>query len=701
MNYTAAQLARPLGVTPQAVLKRLSEIQPTGFVDVCHNTARTWAMHALPGDVRQELENMAQRQGYRDAAAMLTAQSNQGSPESGPDGKSYNHSALAQRLVFADPAKPTLAEKQNVLEYSYVHFQDLAADAPGREAEIKGSIIRFLCATAPALAASGAALKRTWYRKYARWIKNGRTPAAVVDGRAAPSEKAWMKELEPDLQLILKEGFEHDGKLAIAIRKLRRADKLSQAFIDRYTLDARRDKSYVARSVRNEIKARLTGLLDYRHSKWAVNMAGPRIEREHNYNPGDHFAADDVTFNIVFWYIDEHGQPAVTRGKVLLFFDCRSLYPLGYVLAHGRYNGETVRRAIVIVYDRHGLPHRAFIFEKGVWASRLLVGERPRDFLGWDQYEMGLRERGLRLELRNVTTPGAKLIEGLFNILQQGQRNERGFVGFNERSYGQEKLQTFIGRVKRGLVHPSTEFHSDVEWRDALDRSIEAYMHEPQNGKLLQGKSPAEMFSTHQPLRRLPDDARYLLASHRVRAKVKSNGITITIRGQRRSFYSKELGPFHGREVFAWFNIEQPDLLTISTLDGKRFFSVKRQVIPAFDATNEQLAAAHQARNGFLLPPKLLFDQIKHPTRRAITNDNVIDDDARALGAHIRHETEQFEAEQSEEKRALARLARSADAAGIPLRSNVRNPERVREAIEQERLLREEIERSGQEQSKP
>jgi hypothetical protein len=287
---------------------------------------------------------------------------------------------------------------------------------------------------APSLAASYIALKRDWERKYVASQKNGKRPSAISDMRPMNSGNFCADELEGDLNVIADEAWQHDGKLSIAIRKLRRAGKLSQTLIDRFTVDARRDKGYVAKSVRQEIKARLQGLLAYRQSKWKVNMTGPRIQRDHSgYAPGDFFTADDVTLNIPWWFIDDRGQPAVTRGECLMFLDCRSLYPLGYILVPGHYNGETIRRGILHIHDRHGLPHRGFVFEQGVWKSRLVAGEYRTGFLGWDEYEMGLRERRLSVEMLNVATPGAKLIEGVFNISQQAQRNERGFVGFHER----------------------------------------------------------------------------------------------------------------------------------------------------------------------------------------------------------------------------------------------------------------------------
>jgi len=88
-----------------------------------------------------------------------------------PAGKKYDHSALAYRLAFQDAAKPTLTERQNAMEYSFRHFEEMAADAPPERAEIKQSILRFLYESAPGLARTVKALKRNWNRLYARWKK--------------------------------------------------------------------------------------------------------------------------------------------------------------------------------------------------------------------------------------------------------------------------------------------------------------------------------------------------------------------------------------------------------------------------------------------------------------------------------------------------------------------------------------------------
>jgi hypothetical protein len=596
----------------------------------------------------------------------------------------FDHSPLADRLCFKEPLNPSLTERQNALEYSFVHFEELASARPGQRNAVKRSILDFLYSAAPSLAENAAALRRNWDRKYKLWKQNGQTPDAIRDRRALKPSGGHLAELKPDLDLIVSEAFNHDGKLALAIRKLRRAGKLSQAFTDRYTLDVRRNKSYVAKSIREEITARLTGVLEYRRSQWKVDMAGPRIARKHDYAPGDYFAADDVSWNIIFWYLDDSGVPALTRGECLVWYDCRSLYPLGYILTPGHYNGETIRRGILHIHDKHGCPHLCYLFEKGIWASRIIGGSRPGDFLSWDEYEMGLRNRGFKMELRHANTPQGKLIEGCFNIIQQSQRNLPGFVGFNEREYGQEKLQTLVGQVKRGLVHPREHFFSIEQWKAALDRSVEQYMHEPQNGKLLQGKSPAEMFADHQPLRRLPENARFLLSSHRIRTTVKPDGIGITIRGQRRFYYNEALGPWRGRTVFAWYNIEEPDLLTVSDLEMKEVITVRHFELPAFDASNEQLAEAHRVRRGFMKSARNEFDNIQHPVRKAIQRDDVLDEDAMALGNHIRRQTGQFQEDKAAHSRLENKAIRAAEEAGLPVPLKITRPADFLEGVEME-----------------
>jgi len=122
--------------------------------------------------------------------------------------------------------------------------------------------------------------------------------------------------------------------------------------------------------------------------------------------------------------------------------------------------------------------------------------------------------------------------------------------------------------------------------------------------------------------------------------------------------------------------------LTITDLSNQNPFSIKRPVLPAWDASEAQLKEANRERAAFMRPAKDRVDAINHPVRNSISRDDIIDSDAKALGEHIRRETKQYEHEQSAEKRQFARLTRGAQASGFRLPDNVLNPDRVLEGIQ-------------------
>ena len=161
ITHPAGQLAHALGLSPQAIRQRLLGVPPSSQLMVNSNPTKAWSLAALPASLQTELEAAARRRGYRDAGhllASLPAPSQPGvagtgaNPSRSAASPSYDHSALGHRLAFADAAKPTLTERQNALEYSFRHFEELATISPGARAEIKRSILFFLYANAPALA---------------------------------------------------------------------------------------------------------------------------------------------------------------------------------------------------------------------------------------------------------------------------------------------------------------------------------------------------------------------------------------------------------------------------------------------------------------------------------------------------------------------------------------------------------------------
>ena len=104
---------------------------------------------------------------------------------------------------------------------------------------------------------------------------------------------------------------------------------------------------------------------------------------------------------------------------------------------------------------------------------------------------------------------------------------EPGYVGrgwHNDRYERTERAKRF---VESGKLPAGEHFYFRDEWMERLTHLVERYNDEPQNGKYCAGLSPGEAYEKHfgeEPLVRLPDAARYLLANERKRLKVGRNG---------------------------------------------------------------------------------------------------------------------------------------------------------------------------------
>ena len=98
------------------------------------------------------------------------------------------------------------------------------------------------------------------------------------------------------------------------------------------------------------------------------------------------------------------------------------------------YNARHIRKLILRAHDKHGLPHKGFYFEMGVWKARMIEELDAKHSLHWRETDCGLKEQGIGLTVRHATTPAPKQSNALFSIWQERQRNEPGFAGFNERT---------------------------------------------------------------------------------------------------------------------------------------------------------------------------------------------------------------------------------------------------------------------------
>lgn len=608
-------------------------------------------------------------------------------PKKASDKVRFLHSVLDS--VFAqvsDKANPSPVDRQYVFEAAFKHYEKMVECTPKQSAAIKRSVVEYMFSALPSLSKNAVSLQRVFELKFSQWLAGGRSWQALEDKRLLKSGNFRTPDFTTDLQKIRNEAILHGGNESLAYRKLRQSRQLTDAFIEYYNFDPRRNKSNVPATVRDAITPEVDMCGPLHRGPWEAKMRGPYIPRDwSDVQPGEWFSADDVTFNHYFYFYDDQGQLQIERGECLVLIDLRTGYPLDYLLIAGKYNSRHIRSLILKAHDKHGLPHKGFYFENGVWAARLIDGHKDKHLYHWRDTERGLAEQGLGMDVRHATTPRAKTIEGMFRILQERQRNEPGFVGFNEREEKMERMQEQIARARRGREHPANFLLSMEEWCQRLDVIFLEYANDPQNGKMLDGATPGEMWAdglSRRPLRKLSDNSRYLLSTHRKPVKVRQEGIVLTIGGQRMLYCNEQTSNLIGREVLAYCNVENPELLTVSDMARKEFFTVKQIVLPAMSATKEQFAAVNAQINGHRKAAKVIYGSIKHRHVSTITRDNEHDEETQQLGQFHRTQTEQFEAQDKNQKRHLRKLQVESAKAGISLSSRaLRNPEAARDAI--------------------
>lgn len=609
----------------------------------------------------------------------------------------WQHQGLGDKLTELELDKQNLTAEDREYLWDAVcrHYEDLSDGLPDTPTAnhqrrlVKASLISWLFKAFPGgtLSATELSLRRRFDEKLAIWREKGRCPEAVRDMRPMKSGRFRQVEFKADLEAIRDRAILHDGNIALAHRLLREEGKLSHDFCEFYSFDVRNAKSEVPAAVRNAVAPMVKMCLPLRRGPWQARMRGPYTQRDWSeVRPGDWFCADDVTYNHYFREQLPDGRWRLLRGECLLMCDLRTGYPIEFLLIAGHYNGEHVRSLALKAHDRVGLPRKGFYFERGVWNSRMVVGERNQGTpVHWREAENGLASAEMSLEVRHATTPRAKPIEGLLRILQERMRSIPGFVGFNERTDEREREQALIVRANNQDPEALKRFPTQSEWAARIADVVERFSHDPQNGQTLDGKAPAEAWAEEirrHPLRRLPDEARYILSTHRKEVTIRQEGIVLTIRGQRRIYFNEHTGGLIGRRVLAFYNLEMPDLLTVSDMERKNYFTVRAVKLPAMSATPEQLAEVNRLKNAHMAPARTIFGGIKHEVVSTITRDTDQKAEVKALGRFHNEETERAKAHDSERGRKMRKLHTKAAAAGLDLSANVRNPDDALQAIE-------------------
>jgi len=379
--------------------------------------------------------------------------------------------------------------------------------------------------------------------------------------------------------------------------------------------------------------------------------------------------------------------------------DLRTADPLGFLILAGNYNSEHVRSLMLQVHDMHGLPRFGYYFEKGVWAARLIKGEeKNRSNMSWFVTEHGLQDGAVSLEIRNATTPMAKPIEGTIRILQEMMRKIPGFVGFNERDDCYERIQALIAKARRGDPEALKAFPTMEEWTGMVQAVLNRFADKPQKGKMLEGKSPRQAWTEvveAKKLKRLPDETRYVLATHHQRCLVKPEGIFIRIRSKPHLYYNKHTGQHIGEYVQIYYNIENPKSLVVRDPKLGLHFAVDEVSIPAMAATAKELQETSQLKADHMSFAKGIFRAVKQPTAPVtarVLEQTQADKD---FGKFVHRDTANHETQRQATAERDSKLCADAAATGIPREVVQRYPDRARLAAEfRKRAMAERINRS-------
>jgi hypothetical protein len=343
--------------------------------------------------------------------------------------------------------------------------------------------------------------------------------------------------------------------------------------------------------------------------------------------------------------------------------DERSLLALGFALhSENNYNARIIRALITRVHDSFGLPRRRFYFERGIWkTSKILTGEKQpiATELELAHTELGLREFGVKFS--HAKSPRGKVIERVLGLVQNQMERLPGYVGRNEISDRFERVQQQINEARSGSVDPAKYFLSKEQWLESLTRLLHDYNGERQEGKLLNGFSPREAwnrFQSTEDLVKLGEKARYLLAHHKLKLRVRRAGITLRPSLGGGTYCSETTGRFAGQDVLVWCNPEELDYVAVTSLDRKQgpFVVPRLEPLPAIDASAEQLhrnAKQIENHNDYartayrLISPHL----VRHAFRKVFADTNTL-----AIGERLEAGVEAVKARQHRRRKNISKV---------------------------------------------
>lgn len=539
------------------------------------------------------------------------------------------------------------------------------------EKEVRKSLLKFLAIEAPFLANTPKALHEQFRVKLQRWQSGGGKPSAIKDRRGETSGNfRRVKLTDEDKKKLIAAASQYGGGLSQAFRELHRKQELSPALLAYYDFNCL-NKSHVPRSIREQVQDEIRIVKPWIHGKHTAKVSGAYTERDPDtFHSGDWFQADDLTAPV--YYYENENPFSVIRGQTLVMIDYRSWCVLGFVVIPlSQYTSFDVRNLISTVHDGYGLPRKGFYFERGIWKqSRLVTGRK--DEVQWGETELGMREF---VKFRHAKEARSKVVERILGLLQNHMGAERGYAGRDERNDRYERIQEQIKGVRGMKYHAGEFFLEKNEWVGKLRNIIGIYNSEVQNGKYLPGISPMqgfERFFGDIPLTHLPESCRFVLANHKIPITVGRNGISFRIGKKAFTYKNADTGALIGKTVRVWFNPASPEIISVTNMDNVYLCTVPlAPMIPAMDATPEEMAAAEKVNHEHNSYGKRIFEAIKpnllsEQFRRRMFKPCLIDANTRMLGSQIKEHQEAVSETIQSTDRIKARARKLADKLKMP-----------------------------------
>lgn len=478
----------------------------------------------------------------------------------------------------ANPHAPSKTERTAIWTLALQKFTALV-NAGQSEKSAARSVRQFLSARASFLAASRDALLKAFKRNLAALQNSNGDVNALRDGRAENGASFALPENDRDL-LIHRAVFYYRGDIAPAWRDLLRQG-FSPEVVNRYAGRAQ-NKSHVPASVMDAIAPEVEILTVMHRGPRAFDAIKGHVTRSYDGIASlQCVSGDDFTLNTYFYVPDRNGWFNLTRGQVILFIDFRSSRILGWALEPRKsYSSLTIRSLCTHVFGAYGVPQILY-FERGLWKSATLLKGKTDPF-DFTEISQGLREFGI--EFKHAIRPRTKTVERIGGMFQDIAEAEPGYCGRDERRDAPESLRKQMAEVAARKTHPSKYFYSLDQWNKRIGQLVEQYNTEEQQGHMLAGLSPDQAFEKHMnrdnPPIQFDAGLRYLLANDKRLARVTLNGVTIQIGKTKFNYRGQEIAHLVGREVLAWFDPENPEMIVVTNPDRTNPICVARSENP-------------------------------------------------------------------------------------------------------------------------